>query len=248
MQDASDVIPRLLHCLHRLPFCSASSKSPGRLQTNVTLLFSKLSKLISLEQFPSKGRSDISEAIVKLLILAVEGPFQQKSGKQTDAVLLTALRAAISHLYHSSAGLPLMPEHAVDLLSYLRQQHLASDRPKDGLVSSNSSSILLLLTAQLCKVVLRSKALDAKLAQQIAMNGSRCFPLLLCCAMLYFARYCQSRHEASRASSRVLVSCLHGSVVGKTAVGPLYATSAPNVFNIRKSTLMPLHGPTSYHP
>ena len=173
MQDASDVILKLLHCLQRLPFCSASSKNPTRLQNSITLLLSKLSKLISLQDFPSAGRSDISEAVVRLLVLAIEGPFQLKSGKQTDAVLLSGLREAVQDLYHSSAGLPLIAEHALDLLSYLQQQHLAPDRLRDGMTNSNTSSVILLLAAQLCRVALRSKALDAKLAQQIALVGSR---------------------------------------------------------------------------
>ena len=173
MQVASDVNPKLLHCLQRLPFCSASSKSPARLQNSLTLLFSKLSKLIILPDFPTAGRSDISEAVVRLLVLGIEGPFQLKSGKETDAVLLTALRGAVQDLYHSSAGLPLIPEHALDLLSYLQQQHLAPDRVRDGMANSNTSPVIILLAAQLCKLALRSKALDAKLAQQIALVGSR---------------------------------------------------------------------------
>ena len=83
--------PRLLQCLHRLPFGSASSRSPTRWQSTLVSLLSNLQRVMRLQNFPDTGRADISQAVAKLLLLAVEGPSQNESELQADPIMLTGL-------------------------------------------------------------------------------------------------------------------------------------------------------------
>lgn len=174
IQDAPDIIPRLLHCLRRLPNCSASSKSPARWQALLSTLFSSLHKVMCLQHFPAAGRQDISQAVQQLLILAIEGPSQTESGSQTNADMLTGLRGAVSLPHHNSALLPLLPDHAAELLSTLVDKHMAPMR--EGMSESSNHLLVLLLTAQLCKSASKVKILDASLAQQIASVACRSVP------------------------------------------------------------------------
>ena len=177
LQEAQEVMPRLLHCLHRLPNCSASSKSPARWQTMLSSLFSSIYKVMCLQHFPEQGRKDISQAVQQLLILAVEGPFQTESGSETNADLLAGLRGAVSLPHDSSAFLPLLPDDAAELLSSLVTEHMAPDRLREGLVESSNQLVVLLLAAQLCKSAAKGRTPDASLAHQIASVACR---LVLC--------------------------------------------------------------------
>ena len=168
VQEAADVIPRLVHCLRRLPDCSASSKGPHRWQSALSLLFSSLYKLLCLEHFPDAGRKDISDAVQQLLILAVEGPANTSSGSDTNLAMLAGLRGAVSLPHDNSAFLPILPDHAAALLSSLLDKHM-----QEGMTDSRDQLIVLLLAAQLCKSASKGKSLDASLAHQIAAVARR---------------------------------------------------------------------------
>lgn len=171
MQDATDVLPRLLQCLHRLPKCSASSKGPLKCQMALSTLFSSLFKVMCLENFPDSGRKDISQAVQHLLTLAVEGPSASNSESQTHADMLAGLRGAVSLPHDTSAFLPILPEHAAELLSVLLNEHMAPT--KEALLDNSHQLHVLLLAAQLCKAASRGRSLDASLAHQIAAVACR---------------------------------------------------------------------------
>lgn len=124
-----------------------------------------------LENFPDAGRKDISQAVQQLLILAVEGPLAITSESQTNADMLAGLRAAVSLPHDNSAFLPILPDHAAELLSRLLNKHMAPT--KEGLLDNSHQLVVLLLAAQLCKAAFRGKSLDASLAHQIAAVACR---------------------------------------------------------------------------
>lgn len=166
MQDAADVLPRLLQCLHRLPKCSASSKGPLRCQMVLSTLFSSLFQVMCLEDIPDSGRKDISQAVQHLLTLAVEEPSASNCESHTNADMLAGLRGAVSLPHDTSAFLPILPEHAAELLSVLLNEHMAPT--KEALLDNSHQLLVLLLAAQLCKAASRRKSLDASLAHQVA--------------------------------------------------------------------------------
>lgn len=171
MQDAAEIIPRLLQCLHRLPNCSVSSKGPHRWQIALSALFSSLYKVMCLEHFPDAGKKDVSQAVQQLLILAVEGPAASSSGSETNTDMLAGLRGAVSLPHNNSAFLPILPDDAAELLSRLLNKHMALT--KEGLLDNSHQLVVLLLAAQLCKSASRGKNLDASLAHQIAAFACR---------------------------------------------------------------------------
>lgn len=171
-KDAQEIMPRLLHCLHRLPNCSASSKGPARWQTMLSTLFSSLYKVMCLQHFPETGRKDISQAIKQLLVLAVEGPFLTESGSETSPDLLAGLRGAVSLPHDSSAFLPLLPDDASALVASLMGEHMAPDRLRDGMTESSNQLVVLLLAAQLCKSASKGHNINSSLAHQIASVAS----------------------------------------------------------------------------
>lgn len=171
MQGAVDIIPRLVQCLRRLPGCSASSKYPLRWQTALSALFNSLYKVMCLEHFPEAGRQDISQAVQQLLILAVEGPAPTSSVAETDADMLAGLRGAVCLSHDASAFLPVLPEHAAELLSRLLHKHMAPS--KELLLDNSHQLVVLLLAAQLCKGPAKGRGLDPGLAHQMAAVACR---------------------------------------------------------------------------
>ncbi|KAL3141037.1 hypothetical protein ABBQ32_005551 [Trebouxia sp. C0010 RCD-2024] len=165
-KGAVDIIPRLVQCLRRLPGCSASSKYPLRWQTALSALFNSLYKVMCLEHFPEAGRQDISQAVQQLLILAVEGPAPTSSVAETDADMLAGLRGAVCLSHDASAFLPVLPEHAAELLSRLLHKHMAPS--KELLLDNSHQLVVLLLAAQLCKGPAKGRGLDPGLAHQMA--------------------------------------------------------------------------------
>ena len=204
-QDFAKVLPRLLQCLHRLPNCSASSKGVIRWQTTLSTLFSSLFKVMCLENFPDAGRSDISQAVQQLLILAVEGPLAISSESQTNADMLAGLRGAVSLPHDNSAFLPILPDHAAGLLSSLLNKHMAPT--KEGSLDNSHQLVVLLLAAQLCKAAFRGKSLDASLAHQLAAVACRSESALV--TVLSYAH--SSRNTSCKASVHHVV-CLGGQV------------------------------------
>lgn len=177
MQGSVDIIPRLIQCLRRLPGCSASSKDPLRWQTALSALFTSLYKVMCLEFFPEAGRQEISQAVQQLLILAVEGPSATSSGAETDADMLAGLRGAVCLSHDASAFLPVLPDHAAELLSRLLHKHMAPS--KELLLDNSHQLVVLLLAAQLCKGAAKGRGLDPSLAHQMAAVACRlvCMPL-----------------------------------------------------------------------
>ena len=136
-----------------------------------------------LQHFPDAGRKDISNAIKQLLVLAVEGPFHTDSGSATNADMLAGLRGAVSLPHDNSAFLPLLPDHAQEVLSSLVSEHMAADRLREGMVESSNQLVVLLLATQLCKSASKGRTLDHKLAQQIASVSCRFVIFALHCSL-----------------------------------------------------------------
>ena len=132
------------------------------------------------------------------------------SESQTNADMLAGLRGAVSLPHNNSAFLPLLPDHAAELLSRLLHKHMSPT--KEGLLDNSHQLVVLLLAAQVCKAASRGKSLDASLAHQIAAVACRSASALLTLLSLTHSDL-SSRHQNTSCKVSVHhVVCLGGEI------------------------------------
>ena len=168
LQEARNIVPKLLDCLQQLPTSKASSRSLTKLQASVAMLLSDLHNVICMTQLPDAARHDISHSVKDLLASAVLGSSEDGP---ISADFLLALRGALHIPYSSSISLPLLPQHSAELLEWLVHKHMVPAR--DAPYSSHKL-LILLLAARLYKLAARDRTLiDTHIAQQLTAVACR---------------------------------------------------------------------------